>query len=966
VSINSERPRRSPLGITLTVLAALFVAFSIFAGFYTDWQWYGSVGRTDVFTQQLTIRAILFTSFTVLTALSLWGAATLAYRSRPINLPSTPEEFALQKYRESLDPFRRLVFIAGPIAFGVLTGLSAASQWKTFMLWSNSTPFGQVDPQFGKDISFYAFELPFLRFFLGFGFTILIISLIANVVIHYIYGGLRTSISQSTDSARRHLMFFLGTLALLKAGAYSIDKYSLATKSDALITGLKYTDVNAVVPAKTILTYIALATAILFFIAIFRKGWSLPFIAFGAMLGASFVIGGLYPSFVQQFQVKPSELQREAPYIQRNIDSTLSAYGLEDVQFTDYAAIDNPSLASLAEDAGTLSNIRILDPALNSPTFSQLQQIRGFYAFPETLDVGRYLIDGVKRGTVIAVREVNLDGLADDQRNWFNDHMVFTHGYGVVAAYENTSEADGAPKFAESNIPPSGKLDIDQPRIYFGEQSPEYSIVGSDGSQPPLELDFPDDKSENGQTNNTYSGAGGVPIGSMIQRAIFALNYQETNILLSNQIGSESKILYDRDPKTRVAKVAPWLTLDGDPYPAVIDGKVQWIIDGYTTTNEFPYAARISLRDATADSVNTQFESIPLSAGNINYIRNAVKATVDAYDGTVNIYGWDEKDPILQTWSKAFPGVVQPKSAIPAGVLEHIRYPEDMFKVQRDVLAKYHVGDPQAFYSGQDFWIVPDDPTKPTVGQAQPPYYLTLQMPDQEAPTFSLTTTYAPTKRQTLAAFMAVNADYGDDYGTIRVLQLPRNTTIPGPRQVQNNFESDPEVAKQLSLLRSGGSDVVLGNLLSLPVGGGLLYFEPVYVRASQGGGYPLLRKVLVSFGSKVAFEDDLETALKKVFTGQTTIPVDPADPEAPAAPVTTPEQDLAKAIIDANKAYNDGVAALAAGDFAAYGEAQDRLSEALDRATTAGSQIAGESLAPTPTPSPVATPDPTPSEPVS
>jgi uncharacterized membrane protein (UPF0182 family) len=286
-----------------------------------------------------------------------------------------------------------------------------------------------------------------------------------------------------------------------------------------------------------------------------------------------------------------------------------------------------------------------------------------------------------------------------------------------------------------------------------------------------------------------------------------------------------------------------------------------------------------------------------------------------------------------------------------------------MFKVQRDVLAKYHVGDPQAFYSGQDFWIVPEDPTKPTVGQAQPPYYLTLQMPDQDAPTFSLTTTYAPTKRQTLAAFMSVNSDHGDDYGTIRVLQLPRNTTIPGPRQVQNNFESDPEVAKQLSLLRSGGSDVVLGNLLSLPVGGGLLYFEPVYVRASQGGGYPLLRKVLVSFGSKVAFEDDLETALKKVFTGQTTIPVDPTDPNAPEVPVTTPAQDLAKAIVDANKAYMDGVAALAAGDFAAYGEAQDRLSEALERATTAGSQIAGESLAITPTPSPVATPAPSPTQ---
>ena len=960
MSINQERPRRSPLGTTFAVLAALFVAFSTFAGYYTDWQWFSSVGRTDVYTQQLVIKATLFLAFTVLTALSLWGAATLAYRARPLNLPATPEEFALAKYRESLAPFRRLVFIVGPLAFGVLTGISAASQWKTYLLWKNSTLFGQVDPQFGKDISFYAFELPFLRFFLGFGFTILIISLIINIAVHYVYGGLKLSLSQSTDSARRHLMFFLGTLALLKAGAYSIDKYVLATKSDMLITGLKYTDVSAVVPAKTILTYIALATAILFFVSIFRKGWSLPFIAFGAMLGASFVIGGLYPTFVQQFQVKPSELQREAPYIQKNIDATRTAYGLNDVQFSDYAAIDNPSLASLAEDAGTLGNIRLLDPAIISPTFRQLQQIRGFYAFPDALDVDRYMIDGIKRGLVVGVREVNLAGLAADQRNWFNDTMVFTHGYGVVAAYENTSASDGEPDFAESNIPPSGTLDIEQPRVYFGEQSPEYSIVGSDGSAGPLELDYPDDKSANGQTNNTYSGLGGVPVGNILQRTIFALDYQDPNILLSNQIGTNSKILYDRDPMTRVSKVAPWLTLDGDPYPSIIDGKVQWIIDGYTTSNNYPYAARISLRDATADSVNSQFTASPLSAGNITYIRNAVKATVDAYDGTVTIYAWDEADPILQTWSKAFPGVVQPKSAIPAGVLEHIRYPEDMFKVQRNVLSRYHVTDPQAFYSGQDFWIVPEDPTKPTVGQPQPPYFLTLQMPDQEAPSFSLTSTFAPTNRQTLAAFMSVNADAGDDYGTIRVLQLPRNTTIPGPRQVQNNFESDPEVSKQLSLLRSGGSDVQLGNLLSLPVGGGLLYFEPVYIRAAQGEGYPLLRKVLVSFGSKVAFEDDLETALAKVFTGQTVLPETPTEPGAPEAPVSTPAQDLAKAILDANKAYSDGVAALAAGDFAAYGLAQDRLKEALQRATTAGSKISGESLEVTPTPA--ATPVPSPS----
>jgi uncharacterized membrane protein (UPF0182 family) len=533
--------------------------------------------------------------------------------------------------------------------------------------------------------------------------------------------------------------------------------------------------------------------------------------------------------------------------------------------------------------------------------------------------------------------------------------MVFTHGYGAVAAFENTVSRDGSPAFFEYDVPPTGGLEIDQPRIYFGEQSPAYSIVGAGPDGEARELDYPDDKSANGQTNNTYDGVGGVDVGNLFQRAIFAVNYQDPNILLSNQISENSKIIYERNPKERVAKIAPWLTLDSDPYPAVIDGRIQWIIDGYTTSNDFPYSARISLRDATSDSTSAQAASISLSSGNITYIRNAVKATVDAYDGTVRIYGWDETDPILQTWKKAFPGVVLDKSEIPAGVLEHIRYPEDMFKVQRDILAKYHVNDAQAFYSGQDFWIVPNDPTKPALAQAQPPYYLTLKMPGQDKAAFQLTSAYAPTKRQTLAAFMAVNADYGPDYGTIRVLQLPRNTTIPGPTQVQNNFESDPEVATQLSLLRQGGSEVELGNLLSLPVGGGLLYFEPVYVRGSQGEGYPLLRKVLVSFGSKVAFEDDLATALSKVFSGQT-ITTEP-DGDGVVDPIVdetkTSAQLLAQAILDANEAYEDGRAALAKGDFTAYGVAQNKLAEALKRVTEISGSITGVSSVPTATPSP-------------
>ncbi len=954
-NFGNKNKKNSPFGIFLASAVGAFTLFAIFAGFYSDWQWFKVLGQTDVYSKQLILKVILFFAVGTIAGFTLWLSATLAYRVRPMQVPQTPADFALARYREALDSFRKVIFLAAPVVFGALVGISAAGQWKTFLLWQNSQPFNQVDQHFGKDISFFVFELPFLRTVLGFAFTILIASMVINFVIHYLYGGLRPAASHATNHARKHLMIFLGLLALLKAAAYYLDRFALAVKSDSLITGLKYTDVHALVPAKNILIYIAIGTGILFFVSLIRPGWSLPFISFAVMLGSSIIIGGIYPAFVQQFQVKPSELAREEPYIKRNLEATKVAYGLENVQITDYQAIDNPNQAVLTEDAATLSNIRLLDPTLLSPTYRNLQQIRGFYAFADSLDIDRYLIDEVKRGTVIAVREVNLDGIPDSQRNWFNDRMVFTHGYGVVAAYENVSNADGSPKFFESNVPPSGSLQIDEPRIYFGEQSPTYSIVGSGDGQN-RELDYPDDKSANGQTNNTYDGTGGVEMGSLFQRAIFAVNYQDPNILLSNQISSESEILYGRNPKDRVQKVAPWLKLDGDPYPAVIDGKIQWILDGYTTSNDYPYSARISMRDATADSVNAQAASLTISSGNITYIRNAVKATVDAYDGTVHIYAWDESDPILKAWMASFPGVVESKASIPAGVLDHIRYPEDMFKVQRDILARYHVSDAQAFYSGQDFWIVPDDPTKPTIKQAQPPYYLSLKMPGQSEAAFQLTSAYAPAKRQTLAAFMAVNSDHGSDYGTIRVLQLPRNTTIPGPTQVQNNFESDPEVSTKLSLLRQGGSEVELGNLLSLPVGGGLLYFEPVYVRASQGDGYPLLRKVLVSFGSKVAFEDDLATALSKVFSGQTvSTPTDENGTGTTTPNSQTPAQVLAKAIEDANRALEEGQAALAQGDFAAYGLAQEKLADALRRVTDASSSFTGTNTV-TPTPSPSAT----------
>ena len=575
-------------------------------------------------------------------------------------------------------------------------------------------------------------------------------------------------------------------------------------------------------------------------------------------------------------------------------------------------------------------------------------------ALMDALDIDRYTLDEQQQGSVVSVRELFLDGLPEGQQNWTNNHTVYTHGYGFVAAKDNTATSGGAPSYFESNIPPQGDLDITEPRIYFGEQSPDYSIVGAPAGDPPRELDFPDDTSPTGQKNNTYNGTGGVGVGSWFNRLVFATKFQDSNILLSDLVNPESRIMYDRDPRDRVAKVAPWLTLDGDPYPVVVDGRIKWIVDGYTTSNNYPNAARTLLNEATNDSVTATTRSVAAqSRDQITYIRNSVKATVDAFDGSVNVYLWDDTDPVALAWERVFPDTVQPKSEIPEDVLQHVRYPEDIFKVQRTVLSRYHVTDAQAFYSGQDFWVIPDDPTK-EVDVFQPPYYLTLQMPGTSEPSFSITTAFSPSRRQTLAAFMAANSAPGADYGTIRVLQLPRNTTIPGPTQVQNNFESDPTVSSQLNLLRRGGqSTVVLGNLLSLPVADGMLYIEPVYVQGAGDQGFPLLQKVLAGYGSEVVMEDNLADALAKVFTGSTS-----GGGKGGGEKGLTPSEELTAALADANSAYEEGQRALRDGDFTAYGAAQERLKAALDRAAASQSRLSGENAPPTASPTP---PSPTP-----
>ena len=929
---------RNPLVITAAILVALGALVAYFSGFYIDWLWFKSVDFTTVWSTVLVTKIQLFLIVGLITSLVISLNIFLAYKRRPLYVPTSIEISGLERLRAQVEPIRQWVFLGIVLALAYFGGTSGMVFWREWMLFKNSTDFGVKDPQFGLDISFFAFRLPMWQAIIGWAISTLVLATLASAFIHYMYGGIRTQVQtdRTTVAARVQISVLLGLIVLLKAVAYWFDRYALALKESRLITGLTYTDVNATLPAKAILSAIAVVCAVLFFANIIRRSWLLPAAGTALLVVSSVLIAGIYPGAIQQFQVKPSESSKEAPYIQRNIDATRAAYDLNGVVMQDYNATLSTSAGQLAKDAATIANIRLMDPNVLSATFRQLQQIKPYYTFPESLDVDRYTVNGVSRDAVVSVRELNIDG--NPSRNWINDHLVYTHGFGFVAAYGNQVDADGKPNFLVGDLPPTKGLGTFQPRVYFGENVPDYSIIGGKKSNAPVEFDYPDDTSANGQKNYTYTGQGGVPVGSTINKLLFAIKYGEQRILLSNLINADSKILYNRSPRERVAKVAPWLTLDGDPYPAIVDGKITWIIDGYTTSAGYPYSRSTSLATATNDALTANSASITAQSNrSVNYIRNSVKATVDAYDGSVTLYQWDTKDPVLQTWMKAFPNTVKPKSSISKGLLEHIRFPEDMFRVQRDILSSYHVKSSAAFYGGQDFWRVPRDPS--TFGAnagAQPPYYMTVQMPGSATPAFSLTTPFVPRGgRENLSAFAAVNSTAGPDYGKITVLQLPRSTNIAGPSQVASNFEAKPEVANALSLLRQGGSDVVLGNLLTLPVGNGLLYVQPVYVRATgNSSAYPLLQKVLVSFGDVIGFDSSLKGALDQVFGGNSGTISTSANPTT-----SNSSADVASALQSAKQAIADGQAALAKGDFAAYGRAQDRLKAAIAAAVAAQSR---------------------------
>ncbi len=705
----------------------------------------------------------------------------LAYRFRPLFRPASPEQTGLDRYRDAVTPIRTWLLLGVSVVIGLFAGASGMGQWRTYLLWRNAQSFGTKDAQFDKDIGFYVFHLPWQHYLVDFVMATTVIALIATAVVHYLYGGIRLQVSRDrlSGAAQVQISVLLGVFVLAKGVDYYLDRFDLVNESNRLFTGMNYTADNAVLPAKNILLGIALICAVLFFLNIWRRTWQLPVVGLALLAVSSVLLGMIWPAIVQQFQVKPSEADKEAPYIQDNIEATRAAYDLDDVEYSSYQATPTGDLGTDALTAQT-SKVPVIDPKLVRQTFEELQQGRAYYSVANVLDVDRYTLDNQETPLVLGVRELDTNEVADADQNWSNLHTVYTHGDGVIAAYANrtpdTEEGNGI-VWAEGIESGQSELGDYERRIYFGEKSPDYSVVGKSGDGASnVELSLPSDGGSEGEesdtTTTTYDGEGGVPIGGTFRQFMYAVKFGEPNFLLSGRVNGNSKVLYDREPVERVEKVAPWLTIDSDAYPAVVDGKVQWIVDGYTTTDRYPGSQRESF-DAMIDDALQEDQGLQtLPTDEINYMRSAVKATVDAYDGTVTLYAWDESDPILKAWSSAFPDTVLPKSEIPEELMPHLRYPEDLFKVQRYQLAKYHVTEAGDFYQGNDRWEVPEDPNESS--RFQPPYRLFIdEDSDPSTPsTWAMSSVFVPRDKGNLASFVSV--ELRRDVGRVRQDAGPR------------------------------------------------------------------------------------------------------------------------------------------------------------------------------------------------
>lgn len=930
--------RRALIFLALLILVIVLAASS---RFYTDVLWFGEVGFSDVLWTSLRTQFAVGIGVGVATALIVWLNLAIARRLRPgyRGMASIGGTDPFERYRNAVLPYERALRLAAAILIGLLAGLAAAASWRSVLLWANRVRFGVEDPQFHEDVGFYVFELPFLSIVTDWVWFALMASLFVAAAAHLFYGTIRPEprLAGISSGALAHLSVLLGVLALVKTVQYWIGRYELNFSERGVVHGASYTDVHAQLPALNVLAAISILSALLFLVNIRVRRLSLPLAAVGIWVLFAILAGGVWPWWVQRFSVEPQEPQREAPYIQRNIEATRRAFNVDAVETQPFAASTDLTGDQVAAQRDLLENVRLWDPGVLQEAYSQLQAIRTYYEFSD-VDVDRYMIDGDLRQVLLSARELSLDDIPENSRTWSNLHLQFTHGFGMVASLANESTVAGQPSFLVKDVPGqvvdgAELLEVDQPRIYFGEafESDDYSIVNS-GQE---EFDYP---VEQGAERTQYDGTGGIELSGMLRRAAFAIRQGDTNFVLSSLIEPDSKVLIYRDVRDRVLRVAPFLSIDQDPYLAVVDGRLVWVIDAYTSTANYPYSQRFDLDQTLHGETTGGFTAVPDGAltGAVNYVRNSVKVAVDAYDGTMTFHVIDPDDPLIRAWQNAFPDLFT-VAAPPEALQDHYRYPEDLFTIQSEVYSTYHMTDPQDFYLKEDAWNVPqrltdlDDPNSRIPVE---PTYLLISLPGETQDEFLLTRPFTPHNKSNMISLLAARSD-ADRYGEMVTLQFPRSTAVPGPLQVDNLINQDPEISQELSLLDEQGSKVVFGSLVILPIEDSILYVQPMFIKG-ESLGIPELKRVFLVLGEEVVMEETFEDALATLFE---TTPEDVGAPPDEAEGDEQPprgdgaDEDLQELIERAARVYEQAQAALAEGDFESYGRLIEQLGDLLRRA---------------------------------
>ncbi len=870
----NPRPLRTAIiyAIAIAALVALIVVFTSTVGIYTDWLWFASMGQLRTYQTRLLTQAGMWLAGACVTLLVL-----------ALNWFIIPRPLLAQLRLRVHDRYRTTVVVGArllTIALGIVAALiilimagEAKDRWMTFLVFANAKPFGLNDPIFGLDAGFYVFRLPMYRFLIGWSLALIVLALIGSALVYLFAQRIRARL------ATTHLSV-LGALFLVgKAVDYQLQRLALLNSSRGAVFGAGYTDVHTRLPLLNLMSIVVALGVIALIINLFVRRWRL-LLAVGALWLILSLIGSFYPGLVQRFTVQPNELALERPYIEHNIRFTRYAYGLDNAQEFDYAVTGELSAEEIEENAETLDNVRLWDWRPLQATYEQLQEIRTYYTFLD-LDVDRYTVGGRLRQVTMGVRELDVEQLSQEARTWINQHLIYTHGYGLCLSPVSEATAEGLPVFLVRDIPPQSsdpELVITRPEIYFGEKTDNYVIVNTSED----EFDYP---SGNENVYTRYQGPDGVRLGGPLRRLAFALRFNSTPILLSSAIGPESRILFNRSIYDRVWALAPILWYDEDPYPVIADGRIVWLYDAFTWSSRFPYSQ---------------------PTRGLNYIRNSVKVTIDAYTGETTFYVVDPSDPLIQVYQAIFPTLFTPGDEMPQVLRDHWRYPDQLFTIQSDIYAAYHMQDPRVFYNREDLWQTPleDD-------EEMPPYYVVMRLPNQEALEFLSIRPYVPAGKDNMIAWLYADSD-GADYGQLGVFKFSKEMLVYGPRQIVGRINQDPYISQQLSLWDQRGSSVIMGNLLVIPIDGTLLYIQPLYLQA-ESTRLPELKRVLVAYGSRVAMAETLDAALAQVVSGE----VVTAPPEVPATPASG---DVAALARSAQAHYEAAQACLRRGDWACYG----------------------------------------------